>query len=95
MKTPTVVAALLLVALSSCGDDRAASPVAPPPQPSPGATPVEEGVEAPTATQACANGWLDPTDPEQRELPFHVIRRTMKVDGEFDVTEMRYLEGPE
>jgi hypothetical protein len=97
MKTPTVVAALLLVALSSCGDERAGSPAAPPAQqePSPAATPVEEGVEAPTATQACANGWLDPTDPEQRELPFHVIRRTMKVDGEFDVTEMRYFEGPE
>ena len=57
-------------------------------------SPVAEGGEVPTET-ACVNGWVDPDDPEQRELPFHVIRRTLGVDGEFDVVEMRYFEGPE
>jgi hypothetical protein len=98
MKSPSILAGLLLVALFACGGE----PSTPPPQaqppvqmPSPAASPLDEGVEAPTATQACVNGWIEPTDPEQRELPFHVIRRTMKVDGEFDVAEMRYFEGPE
>ena len=100
MMTPstTVAACLLLVALSACNGDPAepeaqASPTRP--SPSAAAPPLDEGVEASTATQACANGWIEPTDPEQRELPFHVIRRTMKVDGEFDVDEIRYFEGPE
>ena len=100
MMTPstTVAACLLLVALSACNDGPAepseqASPTRR--SPSPAESPVGGGVEAPTATQACVNGWIEPTDPEQRELPFHVIRRTMKVDGEFDVVEMRYFEGPE
>jgi hypothetical protein len=55
---------------------------------------AEEGGEAPSAT-ACVNGWTVPEDPEQSELPFHVIRRTLNVDGEFDVEELRYFEGPE
>lgn len=97
MKTlsTTAAACLLLVALSACDDvERPGTP--PEGQgPSPAASPIEEGVEAPTASLACVNGWLKPTDPEQRELPFHVIRRTMKVDGEFDLIEMRYFEGPE
>ena len=98
MKTPSIRAGLLLVALISCGDEPAAPPPQPPPatqMPSPAVSPLDEGVEAPTATVACVNGWFEPTDREQRELPFHVIRRTMKVDGEFDVDEMRYFEGPE
>jgi hypothetical protein len=57
-------------------------------------SPPAAGVEAPGEV-ACVNGWVVPDDREQRELPFHVIRRTQKVDGEFDVVEMRYFEGPE
>lgn len=98
MKTfsTTAAACLLLVALSACDDDVERAETPPEGQgPSPAASPIEEGVEAPTASLACVNGWLKPTDPEQRELPFHVIRRTMKVDGEFDLIEMRYFEGPE
>lgn len=98
MKTLPSFVCLLFVALVACGDEAPErAPEAPPTRqgPSPAAAPVEEGVEAPTATLACANGWTEPSDPEQRELPFHVIRRTMKVDGEFDLVEMRYFEGPE
>jgi hypothetical protein len=62
---------------------------------SPAGSPIGEGVEAPTATVACANGWMEPTDREERELPFHVIRRTQGIDGEFRVLELRYFEGPE
>src|SRR5918997_1444743 len=100
MMTPstTVAACLLLVALSACNEDPTPPAAETPPtrqSPSAAASPLDEGVEAPTATQACVNGWMEPTDPDQRELPFHVIRRTMKVDGEFDVDEIRYFEGPE
>lgn len=98
MRTPSVHAGLLLVALISCGGEPGAPSPQPPPtarMPSPAASPIDEGVEAPTATVACVNGWYEPTEAEQRELPFHVIRRTMKVDGEFRVAEMRYFEGPE
>jgi hypothetical protein len=98
MSSPSkaAIVSLLLVGLSACGDD-GPEPKPPPAQvqPSPAASALDEGVEAPTATVACVNGWLEPTDPEQRELPFHVIRRTMNVDGEFDTVEMRYFEGPE
>ena len=62
---------------------------------SPAASPIGEGVEAPTATVACVEGWVEPTERDLRELPFHVIRRTQGVDGEFRVREMRYFEGPE
>jgi hypothetical protein len=97
---------VLLVALFACGGDAPdqAAQTPPPPaeqappatqEPSPAGSPVDEGVEAPTATLACANGWVEPTDPEEHELPYHVIRRTMKVDGDFDTIEMRYFEGPE
>jgi hypothetical protein len=89
---------VLLVALISCGDGpEQPAPAAPQEQqePSPAAEPIGGGVEAPTGTLGCVNGWSEPTDPEQRELPFHVIRRTMKIDGEFDLDEMRYFEGPE
>lgn len=98
MTTLPRVAWLLLVALIACGDDPVEPASGPPPaqqEPSPADSPIGAGVEAPTATLACVNGWSEPTDPEQRELPFHVIRRTMKVDGEFDTVEMRYFEGPE
>lgn len=98
MKTlsTTAAACLLLVALSACDDDVERAETRPEGEgPSPAASPIEEGVEAPTASLACVNGWLEPTDPDQRELPFHVIRRTMKLDGEFDLIEMRYFEGPE
>lgn len=94
----TVAACLLVAALSACNEDPTQPAAETPPtrqSPSAAASPLDEGVEAPTATQACVNGWIEPTDPEQRELPFHVIRRTMKVDGEFDVDEIRYFEGPE
>jgi hypothetical protein len=64
------------------------------PEASPTGAVAEEGGEAPTET-ACVNGWTVPEDPEQYELPFHVIRRTLKVDGDFDVDELRYFEGPE
>jgi hypothetical protein len=63
--------------------------------PSPASVPVAEGVEAATATVACVDGWTIPEDREQRELPFHVIRRSMEVDGDFHVVEIRYFEGPE
>ncbi len=99
MKYPSRLAACLsLLALTSCGEDAPAPRARPSPpvtSPSPAASPIDEGVEAPTATLACVNGWIEPTEPEQRELPFHVIRRTMEIDGEFDVGEMRYFEGPE
>ena len=62
---------------------------------SPAASPIGEGEEAPTATLACVEGWIEPDDRDVRELPFHVIRRTQRVDGEFRVVEMRYFEGPE
>jgi hypothetical protein len=96
MRIPFVTASLLL-ALSGCGDGGAWTRATPPDQrsPSPAVSPIGAGVEAPTATQACINGWLIPSDRDQRELPFHVIRRTMKVDGTFDLEEMRYFEGPE
>ena len=92
------VAFALLVALSSCDGDARPRPDGAEPTrrgPSPADAPVDEGVEAPTANLACVNGWTEPTDPEQRELPFHVIRRTIQVDGEFEIDEMRYFEGPE
>jgi hypothetical protein len=99
MMTPstTVAACLLLAVLPACNGDAPVPEAQTSPteqSPSPEGSPVNEGGEAPT-TQACVNGWMEPTDPEQRELPFHVIRRTMKVDGEFDVDEIRYFEGPE
>ena len=88
---------LALALLSSCADEPGApGPKAASPRgPSPAKSPFREGVEAPTATVACVNGWIIPTEPEQRELPFHVIRRTMQVDGEFHVVDIRYFEGPE
>ena len=90
---------LLLVALFACGEEAPEQPAQPAQgaqqSPSPAEVPIGAGVEAPTADVACVNGWSEPTDPEERELPFHVIRRTMKVDGEFDIDEMRYFEGPE
>ena len=55
----------------------------------------DEGVEVPTTGGACVEGWREPETAEERELPFHVIRRTMQVEGEFHVEEMRYFEGPE
>lgn len=100
MTTPStnVAACLLLVVLTACSGEPREPEVRTSPtrqSPSPAGSPLGGGVEAPTATQACVSGWIEPTDPEQRELPFHVIRRTMKVDGEFDVDEIRYFEGPE
>jgi hypothetical protein len=100
MKTPSnaVIFFLLLTGLSGCGRDQPERAPATPPMAtslSPAASPLDEGVEAPTATLACVGGWIDPPDPEQHELPFHVIRRTMGVDGDFDTIEMRYFEGPE
>ena len=96
MKTSPFAASLLFVALVACGDEAPSQPAQPAEQPpSPATSPIGAGVEAPTATVACVNGWSEPTDPDERELPFHVIRRTMKVDGEFDIDEMRYFEGPE
>jgi hypothetical protein len=96
--TPLVpLAFATLVAVACAGEGEAESPKS---QGSPiptGASPspvADEGVEAPTEV-ACVNGWIEPTDPEQRELPYHVIRRTMLVDGEFHTVEMRYFEGPE
>ncbi len=94
---------LLLVAalaLTACNGDPATSGGDPSPAregqgASPAESPIGEGVEAPTATIACANGWMEPDDREERELPFHVIRRTQRIDGEFRVIEMRYFEGPE
>lgn len=95
-----IVAAMLMTACpdgtSEGGDTARESPAQPADEA--GASPTEaaadEGVEAPSDT-ACVNGWTVPEDPEQYELPFHVIRRTLKVDGEFDVDELRYFEGPE
>jgi hypothetical protein len=87
--------------LSGCGDQPEAPSDRPRPDaaqgrgPSPALSPVAEGVEAATATVACVDGWTIPEDPEQRELPFHVIRRSMQVDGDFHVVEERYFEGPE
>ncbi len=98
MRIPSNVVVLLLVVLSSCNGEEQPRQGTPQPTrqgPSPAEAPVDEGVEAPTASVACVNGWIDPTDAEQRELPFHVIRRTMRVDGEFEVDEIRYFEGPE
>ena len=101
--TRTSVAAWLLAVvlpLSGCTTDQEGPPGARAPgapggeTSSPTPVPGGEGGEAPTE-QACVNGWTEPEDREQRELPFHVIRRTQKVDGEFDVVEMRYFEGPE
>ena len=93
-----VIAALTLAA---CGGDEPSFDPAerqpPREQQTPGEiddSPPAQGVEAPGAV-ACVNSWTVPEDPEERELPFHVIRRTQKVDGEFDVEEMRYFEGPE
>ena len=91
---------LAAVVLGGCSNDP--SPVGEGGSPAPAAedeatppeSPVPEGGELPTAT-ACVEGWVVPDDAEQRELPFHVIRRTQQVDGEFDVVEMRYFEGPE
>jgi hypothetical protein len=88
----------LAIVLSGCNDqpDPAGEEGEPTRRgPSPARAPVAEGVEAPTATVACINGWIIPTDPEQRELPFHVIRRTMEIDGDFHVVDIRYFEGPE
>ena len=96
-----LAAALALVA---CGED----PETPPPPPgreeqaaespdeaSPPVGGDEEGVEVPTTGGACVEGWREPETPEERELPFHVIRRTMQVDGDFQVEDLRYFEGPE
>lgn len=93
------LAAAVLV-LAGCGEDpptgageaEAQPTMAEPTDP---LLPMEEGVEGPMAAADCVNGWTVPDDPEQRELPFHVIRRTMQVDGEFEIVEMRYFEGPE
>jgi hypothetical protein len=97
MSTPLVTAVVVALTLSACGDGGEWMRATPSDErsPSPAASPIGAGVEAPTATQACINGWLVPTDRDQRELPFHVIRRTMGVDGEFELEEMRYFEGPE
>lgn len=86
-----------IVAVACTGEGEAeppraqGSPIPAEASPSPVA---DEGVEAPSEV-ACVNGWTEPTDPEQRELPYHVIRRTLRVDGEFHTVEMRYFEGPE
>lgn len=92
---------LLLLALAACGEGESAFD---PTERQPSRTertpeevddsPPDEGVEVPSEI-ACVNGWTEPQDPDQRELPFHVIRRTQRIDGEFDVVEMRYFEGPE
>jgi hypothetical protein len=103
LRFPATLLALALAAiLGGCAeepaDTRAEPPTAvqkpPPPAESSPSPVVDEGVEAP-AEVACINGWIEPTDPEQRELPYHVIRRTLRVDGEFHTVEMRYFEGPE
>ena len=94
-----IVVCLLMAACddgSTGGETAGASPspqASAEPQASPDAV-ADEGGEVPTET-ACVNGWTVPEDPEQYELPFHVIRRTLKVDGEFEVDELRYFEGPE
>ena len=101
MPRPSIILCLLAALLvggcsndpSPVGEDRGQSPPAND-EAAPSESPVSEGVEVPTAT-ACVNGWVVPDEPEQRELPFHVIRRTQRVDGEFDVVELRYFEGPE
>ncbi|MGH2687081.1 MAG: hypothetical protein ACRDJP_16575 [Actinomycetota bacterium] len=101
MPRPSIVLCLLAaLVVGGCSNeptpagDRGRSPAANEDDAMPSESPVGEGVEVPTST-ACVNGWVVPDDPEQRELPFHVIRRTQRVDGEFDVVEMRYFEGPE
>src|SRR5687767_10638823 len=72
MKTLPATACVLLVALFACSDEPTPpAPAAPGAEgePSPAAEPIGGGVEAPTGTLGCVNGWSEPTDPEQRELP--------------------------
>jgi hypothetical protein len=94
------LAAMVAAACAGAQPESGGGPERPPagqsPVPAEGSpSPIaDEGVEAPSEV-ACISGWVEPTDPEQRELPYHVIRRTVGVDGEFHTVEMRYFEGPE
>jgi hypothetical protein len=54
--------------------------------------PAPSGVAGP----GCVNGWIVPTPGTARRVdPLDVIRRDMRITGDFQVIEMRYFTGPE
>jgi hypothetical protein len=54
---------------------------------------TSSGPGAPTGD--CVNGYDTPRGGSLYEKPLRVIGRTAGVEGEFEVEEMRYFEGPE
>lgn len=78
----------LTAALSACDGGGSEDGREPPPQ-SP--TMGEQGVAG-----DCENGWSEPEPGTARyEKALRLIARFMRVEGELDVDEMRYFEGPE